>query len=72
MKTLHRVKNGVGSTVSIGTELPVNRTALPESGSDIRWDLVARIKAEIAARTYETEEKWEAALDQLSRRLSAE
>ncbi len=37
--------------------------------SEVRQDLVARVRAEIAAGTYDTEEKWEAALDRLGRRL---
>jgi hypothetical protein len=32
---------------------------------EVRLDLVARVRAEIAAGTYETAEKWEAALDRL-------
>ena len=32
---------------------------------EIRADLVARVRREIAAGTYETEEKWEIALDRL-------
>jgi hypothetical protein len=39
---------------------------------DIRADLVRRIRAEIAAGTYDTPEKWEAALDRLWRRLGQE
>jgi hypothetical protein len=42
----------------------------PVSGpEEIRWDLVARVRGEIASGTYETEEKWEAALDRLLGRL---
>jgi hypothetical protein len=37
-----------------------------------RAALVERIRQELAAGTYETPEKWEAALDRLSRRLDAE
>jgi hypothetical protein len=33
----------------------------------IRWGLVARVRAEIAAGTYETEEKWAAAEEALFR-----
>jgi hypothetical protein len=36
---------------------------------NIRADLVRRIRAEIAAGTYDTPEKWEAALDKLWKRL---
>lgn len=35
----------------------------------IRPDLVARVRSEIAAGTYETPEKWQQALDKLSREL---
>jgi len=37
--------------------------------SPIRTDLVARVRAEIAAGTYDTPEKWDATLDKLSRAL---
>ena len=43
-----------------------------KSGKDarpIRTELVARVRKEIAAGTYDTEEKWEAALDCLLDRL---
>jgi hypothetical protein len=36
---------------------------------EIRWELVARVRGEIASGTYETEEKWQAALDRLLGRL---
>ncbi len=35
----------------------------------IRADLVARVRREIEAGTYETPEKWEQALERLRRRL---
>jgi anti-sigma28 factor (negative regulator of flagellin synthesis) len=38
----------------------------------IRTELVARIRQEIAAGTYDTQEKWEAALDRLLDRLESE
>jgi hypothetical protein len=38
--------------------VPTDRT-----GGSIRHDLVARVRAEIAAGTYDTPEKWQAALD---------
>ena len=48
-------------------------TALrPEAESadhDVRHDLVARVRREIADGMYDTEERWEAALDHLSVRL---
>jgi hypothetical protein len=37
-----------------------------------RAALVERIRGEIAAGTYDTPEKWEAALERLSQRLDAE
>ncbi len=38
----------------------------------IRQDLVQRVRMEIAAGTYDTEEKWQAALDCLMARLGAD
>jgi hypothetical protein len=38
--------------------------------NDIRPDLVRRVRAEIAAGTYDTPEKWEIALGRLLDRLS--
>jgi anti-sigma28 factor (negative regulator of flagellin synthesis) len=40
--------------------------------TDIRVELVERIRREIAAGTYETPEKWQAALDRLMDRLEEE
>jgi hypothetical protein len=40
--------------------------------NDIRPDLVRRVRAEIAAGTYDTPEKWELALGRLLDRLSQE
>ncbi len=44
--------------------LPQTASARPESenGDAIRWNLVARIRAELAAGTYVTADKWELAL----------
>src|SRR5436305_1247759 len=39
---------------------------------NIRADLVRRVRREIAAGTYDTPEKWEAALDRLLDRLERE
>jgi hypothetical protein len=39
---------------------------------EIRLDLVRRVRAEIAAGTYDTPEKWEVALDRLCERLCEE
>lgn len=41
----------------------------PHKERPIRMDLVERVKKEIAAGTYDTDEKWEAALDRLLDRL---
>jgi hypothetical protein len=38
----------------------------------IRTELVERVRREIAAGTYDTPEKWEAALDRLSKKLLEE
>ena len=48
----------------LGTETP------PRTNPAIRKDLVARVRKEIEAGTYDTEEKWEAALDRLLERMS--
>ena len=42
----------------------------PLSDPDVRQDLVARVRQEIQAGTYDTPEKMEAALDRLANRLS--
>jgi hypothetical protein len=47
-----------------GAMAPVDTTEAP-----IRWDLVARIRREIADGTYDTPEKMEAALRKLQERL---
>jgi len=49
----------------------VSRSRRP-SDPAIRIDLVQRVRREIAAGTYETPEKWEAALDRLLERLEAD
>jgi hypothetical protein len=45
------------------------KTRKRRSRTPIRADLVARVRAEIAAGTYDTPEKWDQALDKLSRQL---
>jgi len=49
--------------------LPVNP---PMSDIDVRLDLVTRVRQEIEAGTYDTPEKFEAALDRLAAHLSAD
>lgn len=44
------------------------RRRFPEG---VRADLVARVRQQIADGTYDTPERWDAALDQLSQSLSA-
>ncbi len=44
----------------------------PPEGAPIRWDLVNRVRREIAAGTYDTAEKMDAALDRLLERLDNE
>jgi hypothetical protein len=41
----------------------------PRPDPEVRADLVARVRREIAAGTYETPEKWDLALERLLRRL---
>ena len=48
---------------------PVNP---PLYEADVRHDLVARVRQEIQAGTYDTAEKLEAALDRLAARLAAD
>jgi hypothetical protein len=45
------------------------RPLTKKDGRPIRKDLVDRVRKEIAAGTYDTQEKWEAALDCLLDRL---
>ena len=42
----------------------------PANAAEVRHDLVARVRLEIVAGTYDTEERWEAALDGLARHLA--
>jgi hypothetical protein len=37
--------------------------------SALRWELIARVRQEIAEGVYDTPDKWEAALDRLQERL---
>lgn len=51
---------------------PDHRTARDDSRAGIRWDLVERVRGEIAAGTYDTQERWDAALDRLLDQLGAD
>jgi hypothetical protein len=44
----------------------------PLDPADIRADLVERVRREIETGTYDTPEKWDAALDRLLERLQEE
>jgi len=44
----------------------------PPADAPIRKELVERVRREIAQGTYDTPEKWNAALDNLSKRLEEE
>ena len=50
---------------------PVQRKKPRKSAKPIRTDLVDRVRKEIAAGTYNTQEKWEAALERLLERLES-
>jgi negative regulator of flagellin synthesis FlgM len=58
-----------GSSSGIGDTLDISAAAEAamqvSEGTDIRSDLVARVKSEIAAGTYDTADKLDAALEQL-------
>ena len=41
----------------------------PKSGTGLRLDLIARVREEIAAGTYDTPEKFEVAMERLLERL---
>jgi hypothetical protein len=46
-------------------EAPVEAEPLRPQSAEVRHELVARVRAQIAAGTYETPEKWAAALARL-------
>jgi hypothetical protein len=48
------------------------QTAAPAEDKPPRLDLIARVRQQIAAGTYETPEKWEKALDRLLEELERE
>jgi hypothetical protein len=53
-------------------QLDVCPPGAPSETAEVRWDLVQRIRQEIAAGTYDTPEKLEIALERLRARLLAE
>lgn len=46
-----------------------NRIEDPQTDASVRQDLVERVRREIQAGTYDTPDKWQAALDRLLERL---
>ena len=48
----------------------VEEVARDRRRGGMRLDLIARVRQEIAAGTYDTPDKWEAALDRLLERLA--
>ncbi len=54
---------GIGDVVEISTAARL--AAMVQDIPEVRADLVARIKAEIASGTYETDERMEVAMDRL-------
>jgi hypothetical protein len=51
---------------------PACETDSAAPSGTIRQDLIARVRLQIAAGTYDTPERWDAALDRLCCRLSGE
>jgi len=80
---LHRVPVGQGNTESVRQTVPLKDTASfseeslrlsdaakTDAGSTkIRFDLVNRIKAEIAAGTYDTSDKMDIAIERMASRI---
>ncbi len=52
--------------------LPADRDGRPSEEAPIRTDLVERVRREIAQGTYDTPEKFEAALEEMLRRLDGD
>jgi Anti-sigma-28 factor, FlgM len=52
-----------------GTPMIDNEKPVPLDDPDVRTELVARVRREIAEGTYDTDEKLEAALERLRNRL---
>ena len=55
-----------------GYRLPQGETEGLSSDASIRWDLVNRVREEIAAGSYDTPEKWDHALRNLLNHLDVE
>lgn len=57
---------------SDGPSEPTKPAKKRKDKKPIRMELVERVRKEIAAGTYDTQEKWEAALDRLLERLDSD
>ena len=62
---------GLGRLTAPALAKPRSRRGATKRASDsgVRAELVARVRREIAAGTYDTPEKWDAALDKLLEHL---
>jgi hypothetical protein len=57
-------------TTGAAADVAADRLRCSAGDSGIRLDLVARVRAEIAAGVYETPEKWERALSRLLEQMT--
>jgi anti-sigma28 factor (negative regulator of flagellin synthesis) len=64
-----RSKDGPGEELDRARSDAVKTSAGAGASKGMRLDLIARVRQEIADGTYDTPEKWEAALDRLLERL---
>ena len=58
-----------GEEIDKGGSAAVGEAVCDRRNQRMRLDLIARVRREIAAGTYDTPEKWEVALDRLLERL---
>lgn len=65
------VSAALAATCACGCGMPKDSHTDPRDGS-IRHALVARVRRQIEAGTYDNPEKWEEALDRLADRLVAD
>ncbi len=65
-----RVAPAEGPATTPATPRFTRRPTAPPPADGIRHDLVARVRAEIAAGTYDTEARWLAAEELLLRRVA--
>ena len=63
---------GDRSAQQLARDLGQEKSPIPVKNPDIRWDLVRRVKAEIAAGTFETPERFDATVRQLAKVLFPE